>query len=140
MSDPSPLDRVGFPEGFSRRRSNPIRYIVREASHPVISATAARSPRGPVGIHRVYSVYQNYLLYLQPCDFVSHANTSFTGRYTDGWLMMNSPRSHNLSSAAAICGPVQTFAVHYYEIQLPVFMIFIKQSLNKVRIFANITA
>ncbi len=74
LSDPSPLYQVGFLEGFSRRRSNPIRYIVGEASHPVISATVARSPREPVGIHRVYSVVQNNLLYIQSCDFVSPYN------------------------------------------------------------------
>ena len=35
------LNRGGFPEGFSCHHSNPIRYIVRRASHPVISETVA---------------------------------------------------------------------------------------------------
>ncbi len=67
-----------LPEGFSCRHSNPIRYIVREASHPVISATVACSRRGPVGIHRVYSVLHFYLLYIQSYDFVSHLNTKLS--------------------------------------------------------------
>ncbi|MFX0200481.1 MAG: hypothetical protein ACFFCW_30555, partial [Candidatus Hodarchaeota archaeon] len=36
------LNRGGVPEGSSCRHSDPIRYVVRGASHPVISATAAR--------------------------------------------------------------------------------------------------
>ena len=39
------LNGRGFPGGFSCCHSNPIRYIVREASHPVISATVACSRR-----------------------------------------------------------------------------------------------
>jgi hypothetical protein len=78
LPNPSPLYRTEFPEGSSCHHSNPIRYIVGEASHPVISATVACSPRGPVGIHRVYSIYRNYLLYLQSCDFVSHHNIGIT--------------------------------------------------------------
>ena len=39
------LNRGGFPEGLSCHHFNPIRYVVREASHPVISATVARSRR-----------------------------------------------------------------------------------------------
>jgi hypothetical protein len=68
------LNRMGFPEGFSCRHSNPIRYIVGEASHPVNSATVARSPRESVEIHRVYSVSYIYLLYIQSCNIVSHCN------------------------------------------------------------------
>jgi len=47
------LNRMGFPEGFACRHLNPIRYIVGEAPHPVISATATRSPRVLVGTHQV---------------------------------------------------------------------------------------
>ncbi len=72
------LNRMGFPEGFSCRHSNPIRYIVGEASHPVNSATVARSPRESVEIHRVYSVSYIYLLYIQSCNIVSHANVKLT--------------------------------------------------------------
>jgi hypothetical protein len=50
-----------LPEGLSCRHSNPIRYIVSEASHPVISATAARSPRGLMGIHQVFIILINPL-------------------------------------------------------------------------------
>jgi hypothetical protein len=39
------LNRGGFPEGLSCHHFDPIRYLVRGASHPVISATAARHPR-----------------------------------------------------------------------------------------------
>jgi hypothetical protein len=39
------LNGGGFPEGFSCHHSNPIRYIVRGASHPVICATVARPRR-----------------------------------------------------------------------------------------------
>ena len=47
------LNRVGFPEGIPSHDFLPIRYIVRRASHPVISATAARLLRIPAGTCRV---------------------------------------------------------------------------------------
>ena len=53
--EPSLLNRMEFPEEFACHHLNPIRYIVREASHPVISATVARSRRRLVGIHQVYA-------------------------------------------------------------------------------------
>jgi hypothetical protein len=53
-----------LPEGFVCRHLNPIRYIVREASHPVISATVARSRRALVGIHQVF-VLCGFLLHYQ---------------------------------------------------------------------------
>jgi len=56
------LNRVGFPEGFPSHDFNPIRYIVRRASHPVISATAARLLRIPTGTCRVISTGYNILL------------------------------------------------------------------------------
>ena len=39
------LNGGGFPEGFACRHLNPIRYVVRRASNPVISATVARLRR-----------------------------------------------------------------------------------------------
>jgi len=39
------LNRGGFPEGSACYHFDPIRYVVRRASHPVISATAARLRR-----------------------------------------------------------------------------------------------
>ena len=39
------LNRGGFSDGFSCPHSNPFRYIVRGASHPVIRATVARPRR-----------------------------------------------------------------------------------------------
>ncbi len=50
------LNRVGFPEGSLPRGFFPIRYIVRRASHPVISATVARLLRIPAGTRRVIAV------------------------------------------------------------------------------------
>ncbi len=47
------LNRMELSDGSSCRHSDPIQYIVREASHPVISATVARSRRELVGIHQV---------------------------------------------------------------------------------------
>ena len=48
------LNRGGFPEGSACHHFDPIRYVVREASHPVISATAAR-PRRDRQEHAGYS-------------------------------------------------------------------------------------
>jgi len=48
------LNRGDLPEGSSCHHSDPIRYIVRGASHPVISATAAR-PRRDRQEHAGYS-------------------------------------------------------------------------------------
>ncbi len=39
------LNRGGFPEGSACHHFDPIRYVVRGASHPVISATVARPRR-----------------------------------------------------------------------------------------------
>ena len=49
------FNRAGFPEGSLPHGFFPIRYIVRRASHPVISATVARLLRIPAGTHRVTS-------------------------------------------------------------------------------------
>ena len=51
------LNRGGFPEGSSCYHSDPIRYVVRGASHPVISATVAR-PRRDQQEHAGYSIYR----------------------------------------------------------------------------------
>ena len=65
------LNRGRFPEGFSRHRSNPIRYIVRRASHPVISPTVARLRRD----RQEHAGYSRQLPgYTQLCDFVSQHN------------------------------------------------------------------
>jgi hypothetical protein len=48
------LNRGGFPDGLSCHHFNPIRYIVRGASYPVISATVAR-PRRDQQEHAEYS-------------------------------------------------------------------------------------
>ena len=53
---PLALNRIELPEGSSCLPSDPIRYIVREASHQVHSAHPARSRRGLVGIHQVLEV------------------------------------------------------------------------------------
>jgi len=39
------LNRGSFSEGLSCHHFDPIRYVVREASHPIITAMAARSRR-----------------------------------------------------------------------------------------------
>jgi len=48
------LNRMEFPEGFSCRHSNPIRYVVGEASHQLHSAEPACSPRALQGILQVF--------------------------------------------------------------------------------------
>lgn len=53
---PLALNRIELSEGSSCLHSDPIRYIVREASHQVHSAHPARSRRGLVGIHQVLEV------------------------------------------------------------------------------------
>ena len=63
------LNGGGFPDGFSCHHSNPVRYIVRGASHPVISATVAR-PRRDRQEHAGYS--RQVPEYIQLCDIVSH--------------------------------------------------------------------
>jgi hypothetical protein len=50
------LNRAGFPEESPPCGFLPIRYIVRRASHPVISATVARLPRIPAGPRWVTTV------------------------------------------------------------------------------------
>ena len=47
------LNRMEFPEGSACYHLDPIRYIVRGASHPVISATVARPRRRLAGIRQV---------------------------------------------------------------------------------------
>jgi hypothetical protein len=65
------LDRRGVPEGSSCHHSDPIRYVVRGASHPVISAKVAR-PRRDQQEHAEYSPKSVTLCkYTQLCDFVS---------------------------------------------------------------------
>lgn len=67
------LNRGGFPEGLACHHLSPIRYIVRRASHPVISATVARLRRVRQE-HAGYSRYQPE--YTQLCDIVSHPNVA----------------------------------------------------------------
>ena len=50
---PLALNRTELPEGSSCYHSDPIRYIVREASHQSHSARPARSRRGLAGIRQV---------------------------------------------------------------------------------------
>ena len=82
------LNRMEFPEGFSCRHSNPIRYIVRGASHPVISATVARPRRRLAGIFQVHVYYRSLTknafpynnIHIQSCDIVSQLTSQITGR------------------------------------------------------------
>ena len=53
------LNRMEFPEGSSCHQWNPIRYIVRGASHPVISATIARPRRRLAGTRQVHVYYNS---------------------------------------------------------------------------------
>jgi hypothetical protein len=71
------LNRGGFPEGLSCRHFNPIRYVVREASHPVISATAARSRRDRQK-HAEYLKEHYFSKYNHLCDFVSQLTICIT--------------------------------------------------------------
>ena len=81
------LNRMEFPEGFSCRHSNPIRYIVRGASHPVISATVARPRRRLAGIFQVHVYYRSLTknafpynnIHIQSCDIVSQLTSQITG-------------------------------------------------------------
>ena len=74
------LNRGGFPEGSACHHFDPIRYVVREASHPVISATAARSRRDRQE-HAGYSpISITVCKYTQLCDIVSHFNEKLRGR------------------------------------------------------------
>ena len=81
------LNRMEFPEGFSCRHSNPIRYIVRGASHPVISATVARPRRRLAGICQVHVHYNSIdeiafpynNIHIQSCDFVSRITSKLCG-------------------------------------------------------------
>ena len=52
------LNRGGFSEESSCQHFDPFRYIVREASHPIISAMAARSRRN----RQEYAEYFNGIL------------------------------------------------------------------------------
>jgi len=54
------LNRMKLPEGSSCRHSDPIRYFVREAPHPVISATVARSRRELAGTCQVLEMCSNF--------------------------------------------------------------------------------
>lgn len=65
------LNGGGFPDGFSCRHSNPVRYIVREASHQPHNARQAR-PRRDRQEHAGYSRHAPE--YTQLCDIVSHHN------------------------------------------------------------------
>ena len=65
------LNGGGFPEGFACHHLNPIRYVVRRASHPVISATVARLRR----VRQEHAGFYKIILeYTQLCDIVSHHN------------------------------------------------------------------
>ena len=55
------LNRGGFPEGSACHHFDPIRHIVRGASHPVISATVAR-PRRDRQEHAEYYKEQKNLI------------------------------------------------------------------------------
>ena len=57
------LNRMELPEGSSCRHSDPIRYFVREAPHPVISATVARSRRELAGTCQVIKLDINLITY-----------------------------------------------------------------------------
>ena len=70
------LNRGGFPEGFSCHHLNPIRYVVRGASHPIISAMVARPRR----VRQEHAGYYNYSNTLKLCDFVSHQNDKVSRR------------------------------------------------------------
>ena len=75
------LNRMEFPEGFACHHLNPIRYIVREASHPVISATVARPLRRLVGIHQVYvNMCPFNYIHIQLCDIVSRLTPKLSFR------------------------------------------------------------
>ena len=76
-----------FPEGFSCRHSNPVRYIVRGASHPVISATVARPRRRLAGIRQVHVYYHSVTeitfpynnIHIQSCDIVPQLTAKLCG-------------------------------------------------------------
>ena len=73
------LNRGGFPEGSACYHFDPIRYVVRGASHPVNSATVAR-PRRDQQEHAGYSPgYITIWKYTQLCDFVSQVTPQITG-------------------------------------------------------------
>jgi hypothetical protein len=82
------LNRMEFPEGFFCHQSNPIRYIVRGASHPVISATVARPRRRLAGTRQVHVYYSSIPkkafpynnIHIQSCDFVSQITLQFSRR------------------------------------------------------------
>jgi len=82
----------GFPEGFSCHHSDPIRYIVRRASHPVISATVARLRNFPApgaGLLQVSTrVQSNRATSCRTPTLKSPAGVERSGtpvRCTDGW-------------------------------------------------------
>jgi len=62
------LNRGYFPEGLSCHHFNPIRYFVREASHPVISATAACS-------HRDRQEHAEYFTEKSPINTIIYATS-----------------------------------------------------------------
>jgi len=66
------LNGGGFPDGFSCRHSNPIRYVVRGASHQPHNAWQAR-PRRDRQEHAGYS--RQVPEYIQLCDIVSHLSS-----------------------------------------------------------------
>jgi hypothetical protein len=78
------LNRMEFPEGFSCHHSNPIRYIVREASHRLHSAYSACSRRALEGILQVIANVMTHKIinkynHLRSGDFVSRLTVSITG-------------------------------------------------------------
>ena len=74
------LNRGGLPEGSSCRHSDPIRYFVSGASHPVISATVAR-PRRDQQEHTGYSTDKlTNCKYTQLRDIVSQLTPAITRR------------------------------------------------------------
>jgi hypothetical protein len=72
------LNRGGFPEGSACHHFDPIRYVVRGASHPVISATVAR-PRRDQQEHTGYSTGKlTNCKYTQLRDIVSQLTPELT--------------------------------------------------------------
>ena len=77
------LSGGGFSEESSCHHSDPIRYFVRGASHPVNSATVAR-PRRDQQEHTGYSPEDiNLCNYTQLRNFVSQLTPQISGRFRD---------------------------------------------------------
>jgi len=91
-------------KGFACHHLNPIRYIVRGASHPVISATVAR-PRRDRQEHAGYSPDEVTICkYIQLCDIVSQRTLRITGWQ---WSVAELPVRVN-----AVVNPAFLFSFH----------------------------